>query len=71
LGRDREFHKPRLWRGRNWARQLQAEPDTKVTLVVTFDLSAAKPGRYYLGIRGEEQGQEQAAYYYPVLISGT
>lgn len=44
--------------------------DSKVALVVTFDLSSAKPGRYYLGIRREEQGQEQAAYYYPVLISG-
>ena len=44
--------------------------DKKIAVVVTFDLSSAKPGRYYLGMRREEQGQEQAAYYYPVLISG-
>jgi hypothetical protein len=42
----------------------------RVTLVVTLDLSAAAPGRYYLATRLEEQGQEQAAYYYPVLIAG-
>lgn len=42
----------------------------KLTLVVTLDLSAAKPGRYYLATRREEQGTEEAAYYYPVLISG-
>lgn len=44
--------------------------DMRVTLIVTLDLSAAAPGRYYLATRLEEQGQEQAAYYYPVLISG-
>ncbi len=42
----------------------------KVTLVIKLDLSAAKPGRYYLATRREEQGQETAAYYFPVLISG-
>ena len=40
----------------------------KLTLVVTLDLRAAKPGRYYLGTRREEQGVQEAAYYYPVLI---
>jgi hypothetical protein len=45
--------------------------DTKVTLIVTLDLSSAKPGRYYLGTRREEQGLEQAAYYYPVLIDAS
>jgi hypothetical protein len=40
----------------------------RVTLVVKLDLSAAKPGRYYLATRREEQGQEEAAYYYPILI---
>lgn len=40
----------------------------KITLVVTLDLSAAKPGRYYLATRREEQGQQEAAYYYPVLV---
>jgi hypothetical protein len=43
--------------------------EARVTLVVTLDLSAAMPGRYFLATRREEQGQEQAAYYYPVLIS--
>jgi hypothetical protein len=43
--------------------------DPRVTLVVTLDLSAATPGRYFLATRREEQDQEQAAYYYPVLIS--
>lgn len=43
----------------------------KLTLVVTLDLSTAKPGRYYLATRREEQGQEEAAYYYPVLITGS
>ncbi len=40
-------------------------------LIVTLDLSAAKPGRYFLATRKEEQGQEDEAYYYPVLITGT
>lgn len=43
--------------------------EAQATLVVTLDLSAATPGRYFLATRREEQGQEQAAYYYPVLIS--
>lgn len=43
----------------------------EVTLVVKLDLSAANPGRYYLATRREEQGQETAAYYYPVLIGGS
>jgi hypothetical protein len=43
--------------------------DTKATLVVTLDLSGAKPGRYFLATRREEQGQEAAAYYFPVLIT--
>jgi hypothetical protein len=42
----------------------------KTMLVVTLDLSAAKPGRYFLATRREEQGQEDEAYYYPVLITG-
>ena len=43
---------------------------SKIMLVVTLDLSAAKPGRYFLATRREEQGQQEAAYYYPVLITG-
>ena len=42
----------------------------KNMLIVTLDLSAAKPGRYFLATRKEEQGQEDEAYYYPVLING-
>jgi hypothetical protein len=43
---------------------------SQAMLVVTLDLSAAKPGRYFLATRLEQQNQEDAAYYYPVLISG-
>ncbi len=43
--------------------------DVQATLVVTLDLSTAKPGRYFLATRREEQGQEDAAYYFPVLIT--
>jgi hypothetical protein len=45
--------------------------DAKIMLVVTLDLSVARPGRYFLATRREEQGQEDAAYYYPVLIAGS
>jgi hypothetical protein len=43
--------------------------DVKATLIVTLDLSGAKPGRYFLATRREEQGQEAAAYYFPVLVA--
>jgi hypothetical protein len=36
--------------------------------VLRLDLSAAAPGRYYLATRQEAEGQEGAAYYYPILI---
>lgn len=39
------------------------------TLIVTLDLSEAKPGRYFLGTRLEEQGQDRTPNYYPVLVS--
>lgn len=42
---------------------------SKVMLVVTLDLSEAKPGRYFLATRREGQGQQEEAYYYPVLIT--
>ena len=45
--------------------------NAKVILILKMDLSAATPGRYYLATRREEQGQEAAAYYYPVLITGS
>lgn len=41
----------------------------KVTLIVTLDLTTARDGRYFLATRREEQGQQDAAYYYPVLIA--
>jgi hypothetical protein len=43
--------------------------EAQVSLVVTLDLSEAKPGRYFLGTRLEEQGQQGAPNYYPVLIA--
>jgi hypothetical protein len=43
--------------------------EAQVTLIVTLDLSEAKPGRYFLGTRLEEQGQQGTPNYYPVLIS--
>jgi hypothetical protein len=38
------------------------------TIIVTLDLSDVKPGRYFLGVRLEERGQEGTPNYYPVLI---
>lgn len=37
-------------------------------LVLKLDLSTAEAGRYFLATRLQEEGQESAAYYYPVLI---
>ena len=45
-----------------------AGTDANPELILTLDLSAAKPGRYFLTTRLEEQGQQDAAYYYPVQI---
>lgn len=39
------------------------------TVVVSLDLSEARPGRYFLGTRLVEQGQQRAPNYYPVQIS--
>jgi hypothetical protein len=39
--------------------------DANATLIVTLDLSGANPGRYLWATRREEQGQENAAYYFP------
>lgn len=47
---------------------LTAGGDADTSLVLKLDLSSTKPGRYYLATRMEEQGQQDAAYYYPVLI---
>lgn len=38
-------------------------------VVVSLDLSEARPGRYFLGTRFVEQGQQGAPSYYPVTIS--
>jgi hypothetical protein len=43
--------------------------EAQVTLILTLDLSEAKPGRYFLGTRLDEQGQQGTPNYYPVLIS--
>jgi hypothetical protein len=43
--------------------------EAQVALIVTLDLSQARPGRYFLGTRLEEQGQQGTPNYYPVLIS--
>jgi hypothetical protein len=48
-----------------------AGTNAKVILILKMDLSVTTPGRYYLATRREEQGQEEAAYYYPVLITGS
>ncbi len=42
--------------------------EDNTSLVLKLDLSSTKPGRYYLATRMEEQGKQDAAYYYPVLI---
>jgi hypothetical protein len=42
--------------------------DSNRQVVLTLDLSNAEPGRYFLATRLEEQGQQEAAFYYPVLI---
>jgi hypothetical protein len=42
--------------------------DVNPSLDLTFDLSGTKPGRYFLATRLEEQGQQDAVYYYPVQI---
>ena len=39
------------------------------TVIVTLDLSEAKPGEYFLGTRRENNRHEEAASYYPVLVS--
>src|SRR5205807_4743913 len=43
--------------------------EAQASLIVTLDLSEAKPGRYFLGTRVEDQGQQGSPNYYPVLIS--
>jgi hypothetical protein len=42
--------------------------DLHATLVVTLDVSDARPGRYFLGIRFEKEGQQGAPNYYPLVI---
>jgi hypothetical protein len=46
------------------ARGTEANP----TILITLDLSEAKPGPYFLGIRLEEEGQQGIASYYPVVV---
>jgi len=42
--------------------------DGHLEVVVVLDLSAAKPGKYYLATREQRQGVDEDAYYYPVLV---
>ena len=44
-------------------------PEGQPTIVVTLDLSSAKPGRYFLEARLEEASQQGLPNYYPVLVS--
>ena len=50
------------------ATALTTEDSHGLVLVLKLDLSTAEAGRYFLATRLEEQGQESAAYYYPILI---
>jgi hypothetical protein len=42
--------------------------EQQATLIVTLDLSEARPGKYYLGTRLLEEGQDAIPSYYAVLI---
>lgn len=42
--------------------------EQRATLIVTLDLSEARPGKYYLGTRLLEQGQQRNPSYYAVLV---
>ena len=44
-------------------------PEAQPTIIVTLDLSSAKPGRYFLETRLEEGTQTGVLSYYPVLVS--
>ena len=44
-------------------------PEARPTIIITLDLSSAKPGRYYLETRFEEASQYGTLSYYPVLVS--
>jgi hypothetical protein len=43
--------------------------DDHQTVIVTLDLSEARPGRYFLGTRLESNGREEIPSYYPILVS--
>ena len=43
-------------------------PQALPTLIVTLDLSSAKPGPYFLETRSEEGSQQSILSYYPVVI---
>jgi hypothetical protein len=43
--------------------------EAQSTIIVTLDLSSAKPGRYFLETRLDEASQQDALTYYPVVVS--
>ena len=44
-------------------------PTSALELVVNLDLAEVPAGQYFLGIRLDEHGQQDAPDYYPVMIS--
>jgi hypothetical protein len=42
--------------------------EQRATLIVTLDLSEARAGKYYLGTRLLEQGQQSNPSYYAVIV---
>ena len=42
--------------------------EQRATLIVTLDLSEARPGKYYLGTRLLEEGQQRNPSYYAVFV---
>ena len=50
------------------AMPIETEDKTRLLIILKLDLSNAEAGRYFLGTRLEQQGQETADFYYPVVI---
>lgn len=50
------------------AMPIETQDKTRLLIVLKLDLSNAEAGRYFLGTRLEQQGQETADFYYPVVI---
>jgi hypothetical protein len=50
------------------AMPIAGKDKTRLLIVLKLDLSNAEVGRYFLGTRLQQQGQETADFYYPVVI---